>query len=69
MPTSAKLAHTEFSEHEVKARRELVLKYFSNVMKSIGMNGKLNDPECWLDTQIERRSARNVAREPDEHLH
>ena len=45
---------SQFSEREIKARRELVLNLFGELMKSVGRGKHFKDLESWLDTLVER---------------
>ena len=54
MTNFAQSLRPKFSEHEIKARRELVIRNLCELMKST-VGGKLfQDPETWLDELVER---------------
>jgi hypothetical protein len=53
MSQSGKL-DSQFSEQEIKARRELVLTHLGELMKSVGRGKHFKDSDSWLDTLVER---------------
>ena len=54
MTNFAQSLRPAFSEHEISARREVVMRHLCELIKSVGSEKKFEDPEAWLDDLVDR---------------